>query len=156
MPPIIIMSPITFKQQVDQLVSELSRCIKLCHDIREYRNIGSRHENLDLLQSTLKSAEGSINTAYRTTRSLVGSQLEIGDGKSPTLISSQNAWSNEKQKYQEPRWTDISSTCRQGSSPSSNRLPIHPNGGTDMNRSTPASETCSTNGSPSTSHSLKR
>jgi hypothetical protein len=74
------MSPITFKQQVEQLVSELTRCIELCQDIRAYRNIGSRHENLDRLQSTLESAEDSIPMAYNTTRRLVGSQLEIGDG----------------------------------------------------------------------------
>jgi hypothetical protein len=85
------MSPITFKQQVEQLVSELTRCIEFCQDIRAYRNIGSRHENLDRLQSTLESAEDSIPMAYNTTRRLVGSQLEIGDGMptcSPPLSDS--------------------------------------------------------------------
>ncbi len=79
--PTIIMSPITFKQQVEQLVSELAKCIQLCQDIRAYRKIGNRHENLDRLQSTLESAEASIPMAYNTTRRLVGSQFELGDGK---------------------------------------------------------------------------
>lgn len=76
------MSPVTFKLQVEQLVSELSRCIELCQDIRAYRHIGSRHENLDRFQAALESAEGSIPMAYNTNRRLVGCPLEIGDEKS--------------------------------------------------------------------------
>lgn len=75
------MAPVTFKQLVEQLISELSSCIQLCQDIRAYRNIGSLHENLDRLQSTLESAERSIAISFNNTRRLVGNQLDIGDEK---------------------------------------------------------------------------
>lgn len=111
MPPTIIMSPISFKQQVEQLVSELSRCIQLCQDIKSYRNVGNRHENLDRLQSTLESSERSIPMAYNTTRRLVGSQLEIGDEQART----------EMDQYINDVQTKIKPKLRQIAQPSKRR-----------------------------------
>jgi hypothetical protein len=76
------MSPIAFKQQVTQLATELSRCIKLCEDIRVNRHIGSTHENLDKLQSALQAAEVSIPESYNSVRNYVGHELDLGDGMS--------------------------------------------------------------------------
>lgn len=73
------MSPLSFKQQIAQLASELAKCSQLCQDIRLNRNIGSTHENLDCFQQALESAGCSLPNDYNTTRRAVGSAIDIGD-----------------------------------------------------------------------------
>jgi hypothetical protein len=75
------MSPLSFKQQVTQLVTELAKCIKLCEDIRVNRHIGSTHENLDKLQSTLKKAEASLPASFNSIKDDVGPDFDLGDGR---------------------------------------------------------------------------
>jgi hypothetical protein len=74
------MSPITFKRQVDQVITELGKCVQLCQDIKYNRDIRST-ENLNKLEEALGSAEGRIPMDYDDLRRIVGSEFDIGDGK---------------------------------------------------------------------------
>jgi hypothetical protein len=91
------MSPIAFKRQVEQVISELGKCVQLCQDIKHNRRMRS-HENLDRLEEALESAEGSIPQSYDRLRRTVGSQLDIGDGKLPYQCYPDLTKANSKQK----------------------------------------------------------
>jgi hypothetical protein len=75
------MSPIAFKQQVDQLAAELTKCIEFCEDIRTNRRLGNTQESLDRLQSALETAEVTIPASYKDVRRRTGSRMDIGDEK---------------------------------------------------------------------------
>ncbi|KAG4027837.1 hypothetical protein MFRU_026g00190 [Monilinia fructicola] len=75
------MSPtgVAFQKQVDALLNELSDCIGFCHQIRETRRLGSKHENFDNLVSHLLASHTSLSTKYDTLRECFGHRMDVGD-----------------------------------------------------------------------------
>lgn len=73
------MSPTAFKQQVSQLIAELEKCDDLCQAIRANRRVGSTTEALDLLQHDILSSATSIDSQFKTLRSIIGSRADLGD-----------------------------------------------------------------------------
>ena len=81
------MSPGAFRQQMLQLLSELTRCYELCNSVRQNRRIGSKHEALDSLQDGLASSISGLQIEYDTQRAAVGARMDIGDEQARHEIS---------------------------------------------------------------------
>ncbi|QSZ31945.1 hypothetical protein DSL72_001514 [Monilinia vaccinii-corymbosi] len=75
------MSPtgIAFQKQVDTLLNEVSDCIRFCHQIRETRRLGSKHENFDNLLNHLLASHTSLSTKYDTLKQCFGHWMDVGD-----------------------------------------------------------------------------
>jgi hypothetical protein len=73
------MSPTAFKQQVNQLISHLTRCYELCDNIIANRRISERHEHLNNLRAGLKAACSAIQIEFNTLRKVLGSRMDLGD-----------------------------------------------------------------------------
>ena len=81
------MSPTAFRQQVTQLISEVTRCHELCEAIRSNRRLGSTTEALDRLQAGLRSATTTIQTEFNTLRRVIGSRFDLGDETARNLLN---------------------------------------------------------------------
>ncbi|TVY40685.1 hypothetical protein LOCC1_G007685 [Lachnellula occidentalis] len=81
------MSPTAFKQQVTQLLAEMTTCYQFCDAIRENRRLGSTHEALDKLQSDIKHGAWNIQSAYDELRHDCGSRVELGDEMARTALN---------------------------------------------------------------------
>ncbi|KAF7908079.1 uncharacterized protein EAF01_003834 [Botrytis porri] len=75
------MSPtgVAFQTQVDTLLNELSDCIGFCHQIRETRRLGTKHENFDKLQDTLLHSHTTLSVQYDTLNRCFGHRMAVGD-----------------------------------------------------------------------------
>ncbi|CCD45176.1 hypothetical protein ACHAPF_002240 [Botrytis cinerea] len=75
------MSPtgVAFQAQVDALLNELSDCIGFCHQIRETRRLGTKHENFDKLQDTLLHSHTTLSVQYDTLNRCFGHRMAVGD-----------------------------------------------------------------------------
>ncbi|KAF4630476.1 hypothetical protein G7Y89_g7661 [Cudoniella acicularis] len=98
------MSPSAFKQQVTQLISELTRCFELCDAIRANRRLGSTHEALDSLQYGLKESAHGIQLEFNALRKVIGSRMDLGD---ETARNSMNRAIREVQTSIQARLFDI-------------------------------------------------
>lgn len=81
------MSPTAFKQQINQLLSELSRGLELCNAVLTNRRLGSTHAALDSLQTGLTLAISGTTTEFSTLRKLIGSRMDLGDEQSRTSLN---------------------------------------------------------------------
>jgi hypothetical protein len=108
------MSPTAFKQQVTQLVSELTRCWELCEAIRANRKLGPTTDALNRLQAGLKSSASSIQVEFTTIRKLVGSRFDLGD---ETSRHSLNRSIREVQSDIQTRLADIAYKRRESHDP---------------------------------------
>jgi len=108
------MSPTAFKQQVAQLVSEITRCFELCDAIRTNRRLGSTHEALDQLQVALKTSANDIQIEYGTLRNVIGSRMELGDEAARTTLTKAI---REVQSNIQPRLNDIAYRRRDSRDP---------------------------------------
>jgi hypothetical protein len=108
------MSPTAFKQQVAQLVSEITRCFELCDAIRTNRRLGSTHEALDQLQLGLKDSAHEIQIEYGTLRNVIGSRMELGDETARTTLTKAI---RDVQSSIQPRLNDIAYRRRDSRDP---------------------------------------
>jgi len=76
------MSPKAFKQQIDQLISELNNCYELCLAVRNNRRLGPTTDALDRLESGLKSGAHGIEVEFNDLRNIIGSRMDLGDDAS--------------------------------------------------------------------------
>lgn len=81
------MSPTAFKQQITQLLAEVTKCYQFCDAVRENRRLGSTHEALDKLQYGIKSSAWNIQNAYGELRDDCGSRVELGDETACTTLN---------------------------------------------------------------------
>jgi len=81
------MSPTAFKQQVAQILAEMTKCYQFCDAVRENRRLGSTHEALDKLQSDIKHGAWNIQSAYDELRDDYGSRVELGDETARTALN---------------------------------------------------------------------
>ncbi|ESZ92041.1 hypothetical protein SBOR_7571 [Sclerotinia borealis F-4128] len=83
------MSPtgVVFRKQVDTLLDELSNCIGFCHQIRQTRRLGSKHDNFDNLLAHLLTSHAALSTKYDTLQQCFGYKMDIGDEDSVGLMS---------------------------------------------------------------------
>jgi len=72
-------SPTAFKQHMNQLLSDFTRCHELCDSILQNRRTGSKHESLDRLQDGLRSSAHVINIEFAALRKIFGSRMDLGD-----------------------------------------------------------------------------
>ena len=72
-------SPTAFKQHMNQLLSDFTRCHELCYSILQNRRTGSKHESLDRLQEGLRSSANVINIEFAALRKIFGSRMDLGD-----------------------------------------------------------------------------
>jgi hypothetical protein len=80
------MSSTAFRQQVAQLLSDLTRCDELCDAIQNNRRLGSTHESFDRLQDSLKSSAGEIQLQFNLLRKVIGSKMDQGDEKARSAM----------------------------------------------------------------------
>ncbi|CZR59514.1 uncharacterized protein PAC_09406 [Phialocephala subalpina] len=108
------MSPTAFKQQISQLITDLEKCDDLCQAIRANRRVGSTTEALDLLQSDILSSATSIDSQFKTLRSIIGSRMDLGDEVSRTNL---NHSIQELQLTVQPRLSEIAHKRRRERDP---------------------------------------
>jgi hypothetical protein len=85
--PVSTMSSSTaFRQQVTQLLSDLTRCYELCDAILTNRRLGSTHESFDRLQDGLKSSASEIQLQFNLLRKVIGSKMDQGDDKARSAM----------------------------------------------------------------------
>jgi hypothetical protein len=85
--PVSTMSSSTaFRQQVTQLLSDLTRCYELCDAILTNRRLGSTHESFDRLQDGLKVSASEIQLQFNLLRKVIGSKMDQGDDKARSAM----------------------------------------------------------------------
>ena len=85
--PVSTMSSSTaFRQQVTQLLSDLTRSYELCDAILTNRRLGSTHESFDRLQDGLKASASEIQLQFNLLRKVIGSKMDQGDDKARSAM----------------------------------------------------------------------
>ena len=79
-------SSTAFRQQVTQLLSDLTRCYELCDAILTNRRLGSTHESFDRLQDGLKASASEIQLRFNLLRKVIGSKMDQGDEKARSAM----------------------------------------------------------------------
>lgn len=86
-PPSLPLAPTALKQQVTQLLSELTSCLELCTTIVSTRRLGNTQTSFDALYSSLPMTIQAITTQSLTLRKILGSQMDLGDETSRNVLS---------------------------------------------------------------------
>lgn len=77
---------IAFRQQVIQLLSDLTRCYELTDAILTNRRLGSTHDSFDRLQDGLKASASEIQLWFNLLRRVIGSKMDQGDEKARSAM----------------------------------------------------------------------
>ncbi|KAG9228644.1 hypothetical protein BJ875DRAFT_489656 [Amylocarpus encephaloides] len=81
------MSPTAFKQQIDQFITELHRCLELCDAVLRYRRLGSTHLALDQLQDGLALSSRVVSSEFMRFRTQIGPRMDLGDELSRNYLN---------------------------------------------------------------------
>lgn len=84
--PTITMASTAFRQQITQLLSDLTRCYELCDAIKHNRRLGSTHESFDRLQDGIQSSASEIQLQFNLLRKVIGSKMDQGDEKARSAM----------------------------------------------------------------------